>query len=189
MTVLVLTSLIFCFSSKWKGPDAAWAGAPGPWKDFPEAQLPSREVGGIEQCAVAALRKEGVVVQMEKARQLIKCTLELGSVFAAGFPVYEILKAFSGSLLEQVNEFNKYLFIKHYLLFSEHHGRWAGLFYGGDVHACVSIHMCRHMYINTHLFIRFIGLFHYGLGWWLITHFLALAKVRFFCILISKASP
>lgn len=134
-------------------------------------------MGGIEQSAVAALR--GVVVQMEKARQLIKCALELDSVFAAGLPVYRILKAFSGSLLEQVNEFNKHLFIKQYLLFSAHRGRWAGLLYGGDVHACVSIHMCRHVYINTHLFVHFIGLFHYGLGWWLITHFLVLAKVRF----------
>lgn len=50
------------------------------------------------------------MVQMEKTRQLIKCALELGSVFAAGLPVYGILRAFSGYLLEQVmNSTNIYL--------------------------------------------------------------------------------
>lgn len=90
-------------------------------------------------------------------------------MFTAGLLVSGMLKAFSRYLLEQVNEFNKYLFIKHYLLYSVYRGRWVGLLYRDDVGA--SIYICRHMYINTRLFICFIGFFHYGLSWWLIIHF------------------
>lgn len=135
-------------------------------------------MGGIEWRVVAALRKEGVGSNGEDSSAYKMC---LGARLCVGSwaPGVWDTEGFQWVFVRTSNEFNKYLFIKHYLLFSAHHGRWAGLLYGGDVHACVSIHMCRHMYINTHLFIRFIGLFHYGLGWWLIAHFLALAKVKF----------
>lgn len=68
-------------------------------------------------------------------------------MFTAGLLVSGMLKAFSRYLLEQVNEFNKYLFIKHYLLYSVYRGRWVGLLYRDDVGVCACV--CLYTFAGT----------------------------------------